>query len=296
MKNFFDFTFIICVALVVFCLLQGYFGKTLQRFTKIIFKSSNIEYLVIFLLIGLFFISNCSAIEYCIDESIDKKLMDVSGNNVNINNPNINIPGSVAKALTNIGTGAAIGGGMSAAANVIKGSALPPSVKLLASMAGGVAAGAIVVGTNAANSITQSSIKSKSSISKKDNSDSGSYTANSPIDDLESDSATIDTVMTFLASNLVLHLAILYLLFALAFLYLCNKAIKNKWEFLFIRNIFGVRFYNLFMKGLNFTSKTNQIWMLVIWIMLVLSNIGSLCFAYFLLNYIDVISEIIQSK
>lgn len=147
--------------------------------------------------------------------------MEVRGNNVNINNPNINIPGSVAKALTNIGTGAAIGSGMNAAANAVKASVLPPSVKFLATMAGGVAARAIVVGTNAANSITQNSRKSNSTLDKNDSSGSGSYTASSPLQLLEeSNSATIDTVMTFLNSNLVLQIAILYLLFALAILYL----------------------------------------------------------------------------
>ena len=102
--------------------------------------------------------------------------------------------------------------------------------------------------------------------------------------------------MTFLTSNFVLHIAILYLLFALAILYLSDKVVKNKWELIFIRNIFGERFYTLLIKGLNYTSKSNQIWMFAIWIILVLSTISSIYFAYFLLNNIDVISEILRKK
>ena len=49
--NFFDITFILCVAIVIFCSLQGYLDKTLQRVMKIIFNPSNIEYLVIFFFI-----------------------------------------------------------------------------------------------------------------------------------------------------------------------------------------------------------------------------------------------------
>lgn len=230
MYNFFDPTIILSVAIIVFCLLQGYFGKTLTRFIKNIFNPIYLEYwVIIFFTLGLFYFYYKYGIEYCVDEETEKKLMDVKGNTVNINNPNINIPGSVSKALTNIGTGAAIAGGMSAVANVIKGSAPPSSIKLGATIFGGVASGAIVTASNAANTIAQNSIKSNSSnISKNDSSGSGPYTASSSLEDIESNSATIDTVMTFLTSNFVLHIAILYLLFALAILYLCNKVIENK--------------------------------------------------------------------
>jgi len=289
MNNFFDLFFIICVANVVFGLLQGYLGKIGQRFIKIISNPSNIEYLIILIIIGLlYFILN--EVDFCIDDDIEKKLNNVSGNSINIYNPNINVTSSVSKALTNIGIGAAIGGGMSATANVIKGSALPPSVKFFATVAGGVAAGAIVTGTNAANTITQNSIKSS-----KDGGN-GPYTANSPLEDIENNSATIETVMTFLYSNFALHIAILYLLFALGILYLIDKVVKNKINIVFIKNIFGERFYSLLIKGINFTSKSNHIWMFIIWIMLVLSSIGGIYFAYFLLNNIHIISEILQSK
>jgi len=252
MNNFFDLFFIICVANVVFGLLQGYFGKIGQRFIKIISNPSNIEYLIILIIIGLlYFILN--EVDFCIDDDIEKKLKDISGNSINIYNPNINISSSLSKALTNIGIGAAIGGGMSASANVIKGSALPPSVKLFATVAGGLAAGAIVTGTNAANTITQNSIKSSKS------GGNGPYTANSPLEDIESNSATIETVMTFLYSNFALHIAILYLLFALGILYLMDKVVKNKINIIFIKNIFGERFYSLLIKGINFTSKSNHI-------------------------------------
>lgn len=294
MINFFDLTFIICVAIVVFCLLQGYFGKTLQRAIKIFFNPSNIEYMVVLLIIlGLLYFYLKNNVEYCLDEETEKKLMNVSGNTININNPNINIPGSIAKALTNIGAGAAIGGGMSAAANAVKASSLPISIKFGATVAGGVAAGAILTATNAANTITQNKIEANPS-SKNDS--GSSYLDKSVIENIESNYATIDTVMVFLNSNFILHIAILYLLFALGILYLCDKVVKNKWELMFIKNIFGERFYSLVVKGINYTSKSNQIWMLAIWIMLVLSTLASIYFGYFLLNNIYIISEILHSK
>lgn len=66
MNNFLDFTFVTCVALIVFCLHKGYLGKTLQRFTKIIFNPSNIEILVILFITGLIFISIFGGVEYCL--------------------------------------------------------------------------------------------------------------------------------------------------------------------------------------------------------------------------------------
>jgi hypothetical protein len=151
--------------------------------------------------------------------------MDVRGNTININNPNINIPGSVAKALTNIGTDAAIGGGMSAGANAIKGSALPSGIKFVTTVARGVATGAIVTATNAANTIAQNNIRPNPP--RKSGSGS-SCTVNCVTKDVEGSCATIDTVITFLNSNFVLYISILYLLFALAILYLFDQVVKNQ--------------------------------------------------------------------
>lgn len=260
MNNSFDLFFIVCVAIVVFGLLQGYIGKTGGKICKIIFNPSYIEYWTILIILFILFLGllyfNIYGIEYCIDDNTEKKLLGVSGNNINIHNPNIIISENVSKGFTNIGIGAAIGGGMSAAAHVIKGSALPPSVKFFATVAGGLAAGALVTGTNAANTITQNSIKPSSS---SKNGGIGPYTASSPLEDIESNSATIETVMTFLYSNFALHIAIFYLLFALGVLYLSEMVVKNKINLIFIRNILGERFYSLLIKVLSFTSKSNQI-------------------------------------
>lgn len=95
MNNFFDPIFVICVAIVVFCLLQAYFGITLQRFIKTLFNPTNIEYFALLLILGLlyFYIKMAHGTIYCLDEETENKLMEVGGNTVNIQNPNINIPG-----------------------------------------------------------------------------------------------------------------------------------------------------------------------------------------------------------
>ena len=99
--------------------------------------------------------------------------MEVSGNTVKIHNPNINIPGSVAKALTNIGTGAAIEvvGVLQLMAHAVKASALPISVKFMG----------IITATNAANTTTQNNIKPSPS-SKKDS--YSSYPNSSVLEDV----------------------------------------------------------------------------------------------------------------
>lgn len=78
---------------------------------------------------------------------------------MHIHNPNINITGGMANALTNVGVGVAIGAGMSAGATIVKNSALPVAGKLGIIIAGGVAVGVITTGTSAAMRISNSTIK-----------------------------------------------------------------------------------------------------------------------------------------
>jgi hypothetical protein len=103
-----------------------------------------------------------------------------------------------------------------------------------------------------------------------------------------------NSVFVLLNSNYFLHVIILYLLFNLIILLLVDLVIKYNWKLLFIKNIFGDRFYNLVIKLINYTSKLNKIWIWVILILLVIGSIGSLSISYFLLNNINIISEIIQ--
>lgn len=75
-------------------------------------------------------------------------------NTLSINN-SINIPDTVARGLTNIGTGAAVAGGMKAAGSIAKASGLSPTAKIGVMAAGALIGGSTVTVVNAIGSITQ---------------------------------------------------------------------------------------------------------------------------------------------
>jgi hypothetical protein len=185
MLNFnLNYYIIIIVAIVLFGLLQGVFGKFLQKFTKFLFNPIVLEYsiIVLFICLVLYF---CSDIVFAMGNEgsdLPKPDIKVTDTNININNPNIKIPADpLVRGLANIGVGAAIAGGMNAATNLIKSSALPPAIKFGTMVAGGAAAGALVTATNAANSIAQTKISSSSKTSGGSNNTTGSGGLNSNI-------------------------------------------------------------------------------------------------------------------
>ena len=75
---------------------------------------------------------------------LPKAEVKVSGDNDNtlsINNSTFNVPDSVARGLTNLGTGTAVAAGLKAGASIAKTSGLSPTAKI-----GILAAGAIGLG------------------------------------------------------------------------------------------------------------------------------------------------------
>lgn len=295
-----NFYIIISVAIVLFCLFQGYLGKILQNTANFLFSPTALEYLVIVLILCLILYLTIKEVHA---EDIPKPEVKVADNTINIHNPNISVPAdAVAKGLTNVGVGAAIAGGMSAMAALMKSSPLPPAIKVGTVIAGGAAAGVLVTATNAANSIAQNKINSKTPTTGVTTSATSSTPTGTPSSD-DPTAFSIDSignnfkdssVMDLLSSNCYLHIIILYLLFNLTLLLLSDLIIKYNWKFLFIKNIFGERFYNLVMKTINYSSKVNKIWIWLILVLLVISSIGSLSISYFILNNIDTISGIIQ--
>lgn len=214
---------------------------------------------------------------------------DVS-NSVQIKDSKINIPNEVATGLTNLDSGAAVAAGLKGGASIAKG--LPPVARLGILIAEGVSGGVIVAGANAANSLIQK--KMDSSVvapSSGSNSNTGGPAAFSV-----EPSADIDTVMTLLNSNLILHFCILYLMWGLLVIYLADKVIENKWNLMFIKNIFGERIHSFVMKSFTYASKSNKIWLMLVFILLFSSSLGSLFFSYFILNNLDIISEIVQQS
>jgi hypothetical protein len=104
----------------------------------------------------------------------------------------------------------------------------------------------------------------------------------------------IERAIEFLYTNLGLSVCIFYSLDLLIALYINTKIVSNKWEFTYIKSIFGERYHKYFMKGLTFTSKSNELWMYIIFILSVIASISAIFMVYFLINYIDLITELYQ--
>jgi hypothetical protein len=94
--------------------------------------------------------------------------------------------------------------------------------------------------------------------------------------------------------NLIINGCRLILLLGLLTLYISFKVLEGKWSFSFIKEIFGERFYRYFMKMYTYGSKTNRGWMLFNIIFIFISSIVSIFIAYFLVNYIDLITEMYE--
>lgn len=210
-----NFYVIISVAIVLFCLFQGYLGKILQNITNFLFSPTVLEYLVIVLILCLVLYLTSKDVHA---EDIPKPEVKVAHNTLNIHNPNISVPAdAVAKGLTNVGVGAAIAGGMSAMAALMKSSPLAPAIKVGTVIAGGAAAGILVTATNAANSIAQNKINSKTPRAGVTTSATSSTPTGTP-NSGDPTAFSIDSmgnkfkgsyVMDLLSSNCYLHIIIL---------------------------------------------------------------------------------------
>lgn len=243
---------------------------------------------------------------------------DVS-NSVTIKDSTINIPDMVARGLTNLGTGAAVAAGIKGASSIAKAGG-SPTAKLGIMAAGGIIGGASVVVANATNLISQNKIdnataeraeksstlsttstsaQASSSPSQPTtptfNTGGGSFADGGAAFSIEP-GADLDTVMSLLDANHILHLCILYLPIALIILYVSTMIVENKWNLIFIKNILGDWFYNLLIKSLSYTGKYNRIWMFIGWVFLVFASLVALYISDYLINNIDIISEIVQQS
>jgi hypothetical protein len=104
----------------------------------------------------------------------------------------------------------------------------------------------------------------------------------------------VEETMRFLYANLAASGCIFYGLILLIALHINTKIINSKWEFAFIRNIFGPRYHKYFMQALTFTSKSNELWMYIGWTILVIGCLLSIFMGYFLVNYLDLITELYE--
>nr|YP_010247527.1 hypothetical protein MFQ26_mgp10 [Cordyceps pruinosa]QQA36261.1 hypothetical protein [Cordyceps pruinosa] len=210
-------------------------------------------------------------------------------NTLHIVDSNIYIPKLIANGLTNIGTGAAVAAGLKAGSSIAKGTGLPPAAKIGIMAVGALIGGSTVSVINSINSITTKKIDSSiQSTTPPSNSNNGSAFSIEPGVDL-------DTVINLLNANFILHLCILYLIVALIVLYLSTMVVDKHWNLIFIQNILGKWFYNLFIKALIFTGKNNRIWMYIASILLIFSILITLYISYFILNNIDIITQIVAN-
>jgi hypothetical protein len=283
-----DYLFILTVAILVFCLDQGIFGKNLKSIYSTIFNVKNVGYLALLFMLVLLFLNLDYSIEYCINKDIEDKLKAAASinNSVHVHNPNINISGSMANALTNVGIGAAVGG-ISAGAKIVKSSSLPILGKLGIVIAGGLGSGVITAGTSAAIKISNHKDGPSSTSTITDN----NFSAKSIDDNIE-----LESVMTLLNSEFILNIVIVYLVISLLTLYLIDMAIKNNSEFTLLKNFFSEHIYKFFISTMKFSSKSNKTFLLITWTILFICCVSSLSFSYFILNNIDIISDIIKYK
>lgn len=307
MINFDYLNFYILVPSTIFfyCLFQGYFST--HNIKNFLHSYPWIK-IALKLLGGIFLI--CLLIYFTTDtayamgpEDLPKPGVKVTtgdvANSVNIKDSNINIPNAVATGLTNLGTGAAVAAGVKAGASIAKTSGLSPAAKIGVMAAGAIIGGSTVTVANAIGSLSQKNIDNAGTSADKSNpttsSCPGCGDGGCSAFSIEP-GADFDTVMSLLDANHILHICILYLSIALMILYVSTMIVENKWNLIFIKNIFGQWFYNLFIKSLSYTGKYNRIWMLIGWVFLVFASLVTLYISYYLPNNIDIISEIVQGK
>lgn len=312
--NSFDLYVIVLSTIFFYCLFEGYFSvyniKLYLDSHPLI--SAGLKLLGVLLVICLvLYLFTDTAYAMAPDASnLPKPEVKVtasdSHNTLSINDSTINIPDTVARGLTNVGTGAAVAAGLKAGASIAKASGLSPTAKIGVMSAGAVIGASTVTVANAIGSISQkkidnavvaSSVKSATSPTTPtspptSNPGSGDGSAAFSIEP----GADLDTVMSLLDANHILHICILYLPIALMILYVSTMVVENKWNLIFIKNIFGVRFYNLVIKSLSYTGKYNRIWMFIAWVFLVFASLLALYISYYLGNNIDIISEIVQQS
>ena len=289
-------TFYICLYIISFfsyifldfLIKRGLLGNNLRN--KLIWSQNNqIEFSIylFIIVIVILFVFMPDTITYFSSEETDKVAANIQGNSVNIHNPNVNIPNSFTKAVASLGIGGTIAAGMTTAGTLAKTSG-PVGVRLGTMAAGGAVGGALFVTANYFNTVLQKEAKPVS------NKTDIIFSTKSALDGNENDS--LNAVLGLFNINLMLNICILYLLIVLAILFISSIIIENKLSLAFLKNIFGTHFHSFIMKMLEYSAKTNKVWMLIAWIILIIATLGSICISYFLLTHLDTIVEIYQNS
>jgi hypothetical protein len=235
-----------------FLIKRGFLGNNFRN-ELIRFQNNQIEFAIyLFIVIAIIsFIFMPDEVTYFLDKETEIALASIQDNNVNIHNPNINIPNSFAKAVASLGIGGTIAAGITTAGTLAKSG--PIGLRLGTMAAGGAVAGGLFVAANYFNTILQQKAKPVSN----DKTSDIIFKTKSVLDGNDNDS--LNAVLGLFNINLILSICILYLLIVLAILFISSFVIENKLSLTFIKNIFGTRFHSFIMKILEYTTKTNKI-------------------------------------
>jgi len=131
----------------------------------------------------------------------------------------------------NLGTGADVAAGVKAGASLVKGSTLPPLAKLGVVTVGAIIGGGTVTIINTINTIENSKVTTSKIISKVSTSNQppSNNTLNSPSDAFSMEpSADMDTILSLLNANYIMHICITYLILIILVLYIADKVVTNK--------------------------------------------------------------------
>jgi hypothetical protein len=191
-------------AIFTFLVLQGHLGVKFKKIFKFFYNPVIFEYflLIIFIFILLFFLyKNINIIKF--DDNDEDKAVNVS-NTLNISKINIPID-SIATNIGNIGVGAAVGAGFTAAATVVKNTSLPPIVKIGTVASMGLMGALLTKSNSNSNTIDKFSInlpKNNNSVNIK-NSDLGTGNSTSNVGP-NKDNFTIDNSLCIDNKNLLI--------------------------------------------------------------------------------------------
>jgi hypothetical protein len=246
--NYIDICTIILSTILFYYLFNGYFS--IKNIKKILHSypliGTGLKLLVFILLICLviyFFTDTAYAMapDSSAGSNLPKPDLKVTTGNVNnsvtIKDSTLMIPDIVARGLTNLGTGAAVAAGITGASSIAVKAGVSPTAKLGIMAAGGLIGGVSITLANATNSISQkkldnaaastvtsSTTSTNAQASSSQATNSGDGTAAFSIEP----SADLDTIMSLLNANHILHICILYLPIAIMVLYISTMIVENK--------------------------------------------------------------------
>ena len=226
--------------------------------------------------------------------TITKDSMDRLNDNVATIGSSLNhLSNSVASVGSNLGLGATVGGLSAATASALKGTAMPPAQRVGAIIVTGVVAASIHVGVTAINRGKKNEESSISENASSNNHVNSNFDINSPLELNETLSSNYveDLLYSILSLNICTLLLFLFFLLSL----ISRLLIINRINLNFIDKVLPIAYSEKIKKFLNSIygvfGKTNNIYSILLIIVLLISCLGSIYFTYELINNFEVFSK-----